>query len=159
MTTIVHMDISRRPVKIDDFDEILRWRNSPETLLTTRDGKEINYEEHFSWSERRIREHESQPYFAYIFNHSFVAITRLDKIHDGLEISILVSPEWRKNGIAKYTLNDTLNYVSDKFPETKIIAWIKKDNYPSIKLFTSEYFIYETSHGNFLKYYWASNSH
>ena len=152
------MDISRRPVRKDDFEEILRWRNNPETLSTTKDGNVIDYNEHLTWSEKRIEKHDSQPYFAYILDHSFVAITRLDKIIDGLEISILVSPEWRRKGIAKYTLNDTLNYAGDKFPDTKITAWIKKDNYPSIKLFTSEYFKYETSLGNFLKYFWASHS-
>lgn len=135
--------IQRRFVTENDLSIIFDWRINEDTFKFTRSGKPPTLEEHLTWSKKRIKDHESEPYFIYIYEEIPLAICRLDLVNrknSVFEISILVSPVHRGKGIAFYCIDDAKNYLKKFFKEFKIHAWVHKDNTNSKILFENSGF-------------------
>lgn len=148
----MNINITRRAVEESDFETIFAWRNDPETIQTTRSVKEIAKQEHLKWSTERILRHLSEPYFAYCQNDELISVTRLDNLEQEFEVSILVSPAMRSKKVATFSLLDTIRYSKTHFPEKLIVAWIRDNNFPSIRLFVKCGFSFSEQKENFVKY-------
>lgn len=146
----------RRPVSLSDSDEILRWRNDPSTIITTRVGEPIQKNDHNIWTSERIKRHNDEPYFAYLIGEVLVAIVRLDSVVEGFEFSILVSPEWRGKKIATRVMVDILDFTFANYPEKKIIAWVKNSNKRSMNLFRNRGFHLTLKQKEFTKFQYGN---
>jgi RimJ/RimL family protein N-acetyltransferase len=131
--------ISRRPVLRAEWPLVREWRNEASVFGYMGTNRNLSLEEHMTWFDNRLKNVESYPLFGYYIENQLIATTRIDPYEKhSYEISIIVSPNHRKEGVAFFCLKDTLDYlVADaKYSETSIFATIHPSNVASFKLFT-----------------------
>jgi RimJ/RimL family protein N-acetyltransferase len=92
-----------------------------------------------NWFDNRLREVERYPLFGYYYENRLIATTRIDPFEKQFyEISIMVSPNHRKEGVAFFCLKDSLEYffANIEYRESGIFATIHPSNIASLRLFT-----------------------
>ena len=127
--------------KINDIDVIYDWQCHPNTRKYANNQKIPTREEHFKWMQDKLNCCES---FFWIIHYKKVAsgVIRLEPMEEvgreGYLISIYISPDKYRLGIAK----DALEIVKRIFSDTLIFAKVLENNTASICLFTKAGFIY-----------------
>ena len=126
-------------------ETIWEWRNDPITRKMSVNSKKVSWEEHTSWYEKilldkcrklYVGEEEGIP----------IGVVRFDKCDDDeyvYEVSINISPAYRKKGFGKQLLTHGIRKLLNEVENCKFIrAEVKKDNLSSNKLFKSFGFIF-----------------
>lgn len=129
--------ICLRMARADDEATILAWQRQPSTRRFSRIPRVPSNEEHHHWFNSRIRSESS---LLTIIEHASApgGLLRLDLVDSepsatAFEISILVSAELRRLGLAKQALELAREWI----PDAEFIAEVFPENLPSQKLFTS----------------------
>ena len=126
-------------------ETIWEWRNDPITRKMSINSEKVSWEEHTSWYEKilldkcmklYVGEEEGIP----------IGVVRFDKCDDDeyvYEVSINISPAYRKKGFGKQLLTHGIRKLLKEVENCKFIrAEVKKDNLSSNKLFKSFGFIF-----------------
>lgn len=126
-----------RKYSYDDITELYIWRNDVSTRKWSKNTKFIEFEEHNRWSLNRINKFEELgPLFMFEKNTQLVGMTRLDKINDyEYEVSIIVNPELRNQGIGQDILKKTCAHMEGTSKPCLFVAYIHNSNLGSIKIF------------------------
>ena len=133
MTTF---ELSVRDVQDSDALEIYRWRNDEITVKYSKTGRGVEPEEHSEWFENVI---SSSKYLVKIalINEKPIGIITFMKIDimNHFEISINISPEFRKRGLATKFLSLSEMELIKKVGECTIRALVLANNKDSISFF------------------------
>ena len=128
---------------LEDAQIILDWRNNLETrkmfynseIQTIENFKKIFYEKYFS---------NKVPPLFYLYKGVKVAFIGFKDIdNNNVDISINIDPKYRNMGLGTKILNETIIFLKKKkYDIDNIIAEIKIENKPSIKIFTKNNFYF-----------------
>ena len=124
-----------RRVEPEDSDAILAWRNDNRTGNMSFTNKIISKDAHDEWFKESLKLSGRYLYIGLIGNQK-IGLCRFDVDIEQQEskVSINLNPEFRGKGLASKLLYEGIkNFKKDW--QISIIAQIKKENIPSIKLF------------------------
>lgn len=142
------MKLKLRPVKKEDLEKILEWRNDQEVRKNMLSTKEITWEEHKRYWDNFLKDENK---FGYIIEKDGqdAGVIKLEIRNQTAEVNILVAPEFQGRGIGK----TALKLIEEKAKEFNILileSKIKQENTASIRIFEEnsfklEYLYFEKS--------------
>ncbi len=140
----VFNDLKIRKLNLRDEKDILRMRNDPITRKMSFNQEIISKKDHNSWFMKKIIDKNSVVYVAEKENN-IIGIIQFNKRenNDIFEVNINLNPKFRGNSYSSFLLKKAIYNFEKKFTCT-LIAFIKKENIPSLKCFEASGFgIYE----------------
>lgn len=127
--------VELRPAKKQDCKVIWRWRNDKTTRKYSFNTEFIPYEKHKAWFENVLR---NRNILMIEKDGSTVGVIRFDiNSKDQIaEININIAPEKRRKGLGLLGIRSACKYAFKHLSVREIIAKIKKENVPSVKVFS-----------------------
>lgn len=122
--------LTARPVKPEDACEIHRWQTAPGSRAYSRNPNPPTWEEHLAWMSGRLTNTDALTEVI-LAQETPSGLVRLDRCGSEWEISILVAPDARGQGIA----SAGVRYMDALVPDEPITAWIHPANIASRRLF------------------------
>lgn len=133
---MIKFELSIRDIQESDALEIYRWRNDPITVKHSKTGRWVELEEHTNWLKNLIAANKELVQIAVINERPigiiFFTRTSIDNL---FEISINISPEFRKQGLGKIFLTLSEVDLVKKVGKCTIRALILANNKDSISFF------------------------
>ena len=128
--------LSVRDVQDSDSPEIYRWRNDEITVKYSKTGRGVEPEEHSGWFKNVISSSKYLVKIALINEKpiGIITFTKMD-IMNHYEISINISPEFRKRGLATKFLSLSEMELIKKVGECTLRALVLANNKGSISFF------------------------
>lgn len=129
-----------RLAELKDSRRIWGIRNHPEVRRNSGNSKVIPFANHLKWFETKYFKEPGNFCFVLEEKNRVIGYCRFDfkKEDDFYEISIALDPEYHGRGLGHRLLSEALIL----FPSgEKIMAEIKKSNFPSQKLFEKNKFV------------------
>ena len=144
-TKEVHKDIEQK--KNDDTlflihaneshcNLVYEWINDDEVRKNSFNTNKIKYEEHVNWYREKINSDNCKMYLLADSNNN-IGIVRLEKKNDEKIISYSISKEYRGKGYGYKILLEFEKELIKLYKKVKVIAYVKKENIASIRIFTS----------------------
>ncbi len=133
-------EISLREVTSDpqgmDSKLIWTWRNDIQTRKMSRSQDPISWETHQEWYKKVVAESSSVVLLMGMKDDESVGMVRFDRCEEGqTEININVDPEKRGKGLGKSVLLAACSYAFIQLKLRRVIAFVKRDNLASLKIF------------------------
>lgn len=136
-------EIKLRPADWNDCRNIWNWRNDKITRRFSFNAKYIPLKTHLIWFRKALKDKNKRIFMIEEDGRS-TGMVRFDIINPKekvAEINIIIAPEKRGQGIGLLATKTGVRYIFKSQNIKKIIARIKKENSPSIKMFTKAGFI------------------
>ena len=128
-------EVTLREAGMEDCQMVFDWQQEPNIRKYCRNKKPPGWKEHGIWFQEKIQSKNSQ-LFIIMRSDQSAGMVRLDRLNEKqrtFEISILISPEFQKKGIAK----KALIYLRELKPSIDLMAEVFPKNTASVKLFES----------------------
>lgn len=127
-------NIRLRFAEENDCKDLFKWRNDPISIKFSRAGK-INYVEHKKWFHKKIRDPKTQIFIITNQESKKIGVVRFDTKKETTIVNININPKFRGKGLSHPSLIKAIKqYFND--PNAKyLLATIKEDNIPSLKIF------------------------
>ncbi len=137
--TIDLSKLIQRKANFTDCSLLFNWKNDPNVRQASFLTDEIRFEDHVKWFSSVLN---NPCILMYILKYksSPVGVFRLDKKDYSATIDITVDTEYRGQGVGKIIISKIIQ-TAKKNGIRKLIADVKNNNIPSIKLFISSGFI------------------
>ena len=136
-----HEKIQMRRTEISDLDIYYKWVNDDKVRVNSINSEFIEYSSHVQWFNDKVCSDFS---FMYIFyfesSNSLLGQVRIDKFEKENIIDISVDKNFRGRGYSVYMLNLSTIDFFQKFPKESVTAYVKKENFSSIKQFSRAIF-------------------
>lgn len=132
------MKLTQRSASLDDSDELLSWRNNPETRMYSVNSNLISYDEHQKWISDRLNRIHNEPFLVYSLENTMIGMARFDSVSDAIDkfqISIMVSPTRQSEGLGTLLLRKSCETFFSRYPRGIIVARVHVENSVSISLF------------------------
>jgi len=120
-----------RKVENGDIWKIYKISNDLLVRKNSFNSQKITKKEHVNW----FKNLDKDKFFVAQYNDDIIAQVRFKENKEGDIISISLDSKYRGFGLSDYILNETLDLYQKKNSEKKIIAYIKRENISSVKLF------------------------
>ena len=136
-----------------DSKEIFLWRNSDSARKYSVNSMEIPWANHQNWLSTRIQRLEKEPFLVFSHELNLVGMARFDLVNELknlFEISLIVNPNFQKQGMGKQILQISCDKILLKFPGFTIMARVHMANSISIKLFENFGFEQKKEIGSFV---------
>jgi len=119
-------------VNLDHEKILYKWHNLKTVLKSSLKGKKISYKEHSEWFLQQL---QSKNIIKMIYsNKNPIGVIRLEKQNSFFLLSYMIAPKYRRKGFAFEAIKQIIS--DSKYEKIKkIVAIVKKDNIPSIKIF------------------------
>lgn len=147
------MTIKFRSAILSDSDVILQWRNHENSRKHSLNNRIIDNPEHEKWYRNRIMLNLEQPFWVFEDETSLLGYVRFDRsaeFKNVFEISICINPEFQNQGYGKYILTKSVTLHFEKYPTSKIVARVNRNNSSSINIFKRANFIEKLSLDDYL---------
>lgn len=120
-----------------------QWVNDPHVRRNSFTSDEILWEDHLKWFNTKM---EDNSCFMYVFllNDTPVGQVRIEWREREHVVGVSVDSAFRGKGIASPMVEMACKDYFDKTDASDIVAYIKKDNEPSIRLFRKAGFLDES---------------
>ena len=129
------VELSLRPVTMDDAELILEWVNDPLDRANSFSSELITLREHLAWLEASLGDPDKFLYIM-VLNGNDVGHVKLDVGGDVAEIGYCVAPNWRGHGLANAAVALIAAEVRDSIPAVKkLIGHVKTSNEASKRAF------------------------
>jgi RimJ/RimL family protein N-acetyltransferase len=132
------MKLTQRSASLEDSNELLSWRNNPETRLHSVNANPISHEEHQRWISDRLKRNHDEPFLVYSLENILIGMVRFDAVSESLDkfqISIMVNPTRQGEGLGTLLLRMSCETFFSKYPSRIIVARVHAENSVSISLF------------------------
>ena len=133
-------DLSIRSALPDDSDDILIWKNDPDSRFFAIDGRIVERHVHEAWYRRSLASKDKFLFIGEIAGEK-IGVVRYDRMNaeTTFKVSINLNPKWRSRGLGKKLLEDSRPLIAKNldFKRLKLLAEIKNDNVASVKSFES----------------------
>lgn len=136
-------NLKMRLANTTDADIYYNWANDELVRKNSYQSNEINYQEHITWFNQKIK---SGSCFFYIFETEAgnpVGQVRIDSSNNEVIIGVSVDKDFRGKGIAAEMIERASENYMNHSKKATITAYIKKENTASIKQFQKAGFIIE----------------
>ena len=145
MLEYTNRKIEIRKASIEDMKNVFLLSNNPEVRANSINKETIQWENHVKWFSDKISCQETRYFIAYE-DDKFVGQVRYDPDSNPNSkiVSISIEDDFRNRGIAAKLLRETAFRIFDNKQSDMVIAYIKPDNKPSIRLFEKVGYMYKT---------------
>lgn len=136
-----------RPATTADADLLLAWRNDPDTVAWSRSPDPVSRPDHLRWIAAVLADPDRRLLIAE--SDGPVGTVRFDRDGAAWEVSITVAPNRRGHRLAGPMLaaaEATLAAGAD------VIAWVHRDNRPSLALFQRAGYHRDPADGEWLRW-------
>lgn len=145
--TSTNEKITLKPVELDDCEYIYSLQTTDARKYSINPVKPI-WKEHLNWFKKTMND-DFSILFIIMLGKKFAGMLRLDNIDDKeIEISIIISPDYSGQGIAKKSLKQAIKLQ----PKARFKAAIHKENIPSQHVFEKTGFNKVGELDDFLRY-------
>jgi UDP-2,4-diacetamido-2,4,6-trideoxy-beta-L-altropyranose hydrolase len=127
-----------RAATLDDADLYFSWANDAETRNNSYNQAPIPYESHINWFSDNI--HNCENIFLVFYDdetHRPIGQVRFMKAGNESVISVSVDKDARGKGMGTILIKKASGFFHEQHPGVPVIAYIKKENVPSVKSFLS----------------------
>lgn len=134
-----HSDlITLRPATADDSEDILRWRNDPDTRSVSMNTDEVAVDTHRAWYAEKLKSPAAILLIGAYAGHK-IGFVRYDLNDDVATVSINLNPDWRSLGMGQLILQKAEDFIPPHID--RIEAEIKPGNAASLKAFETAGFM------------------
>lgn len=141
-----------RPAKISDSELLFAWRNDPVTRSASLNTDEILWASHDAWFRASLASEKRHILMIESTSEGeadSIGMCRFDVSGETAEVSINLDPVVRGKGLALGALRCALTYFQIIDPRnTEIIARVREENEPSMRLFERAGFGRKSSDGD-----------
>ena len=124
-------ELKLRLAEEKDIENVFDLSNDPTVRLNSFHTEAIQWYDHVKWFHNKLAA-DSSIFYILEFNNDFAGYLRLDKdINGEWVVTIHIANEFRGKGLGTYALRELKNLNTDK----KLVAYVKKENLQSQKLF------------------------
>jgi len=144
------MPLIVRTAQLEDAIDVLRWRNDRLVCAMSRETQPINEKIHKAWYSRAIDD-PSRLLLIGVHGGQKIGMIRFDhRQASSWEVSIMVAPEARGQGMGRHLLQMALERLRAVCAPSCVLATIRLDNQPSLGLFHALGFKQESDDGEFM---------
>jgi RimJ/RimL family protein N-acetyltransferase len=118
----------RRALKEDALD-VLAWRNDAHAVAMSKSGRVVDVDDHLTWFPKALASSDCAMFIAEHEDRQ-IGMVRFDRAGDHWLVSINVAPNERRKGYGQSMLATAMKEVGGP-----LLAEIKSDNLPSIRIF------------------------
>lgn len=122
-----------KPASWQDRDIIYNWANDEVTRRYSFNSDKIDYESHLKWFEKMLKNNKVK-FFILKNENEAVGQIRIENKEDEYILSYSVDPKHRGKGYGSIMLKLIEKELTKELPEAKLVAFVKKENKPSIML-------------------------
>ena len=122
----------------DDARDIFDLANDPLVRKSSFNSSKISWDEHLCWFNKIISNTDFVLYVVRNENNNFVGTVRFEKYQSEKKIFVIgvqLRKPFRGKGLGKLLILGATRRISEDLGVEKIIAYIKKENIISLKLF------------------------
>lgn len=128
--------ISLRPAEEKDCKLLWEWRNEKNAREASFDSDPIFYKEHKAWFDKKIRSKNTKILIIENNHKKEIGQVRFDINYQGVaKVSIIIDKDKRGRGYGAKVLKLSCEYAFKSFPIKEMIAYIKWENAPSLRIF------------------------
>jgi UDP-2,4-diacetamido-2,4,6-trideoxy-beta-L-altropyranose hydrolase len=125
-----------RRVSDGDMRRLWGWSNDVDVRQQSFDQSPITWADHVSWFRARQEDPQSSMYVVELPPGVPVGVVRFESEEDGSAvISIALDPSQRGRGLGRQAIREACARARDEAGVSRIYAFIKPDNAPSIRAF------------------------
>ena len=120
-----------------DCELYYEWTNDPEVRKYSYKSEDISFENHCRWFESKLKSNDT---ILLVFSNEEdenVGQVRIESKENEAIIGISIDSKFRGMGLAKEMLIESSAFYLKSYPQNKIFAFVKKDNFASYKSFLS----------------------
>ena len=142
-----------RETVFKDHPNLLEWRNEPIARQASRNTVLIDAAEHQTWIESALDNPGQKLWICELGGESIGVVGFRKKPGGVWEISINLDKSFRDEGHGKKFAKLGIEMLRDEFEDATVIAWVRKGNRPSSRMFERlgftvlhnemDFFIYE----------------
>jgi RimJ/RimL family protein N-acetyltransferase len=129
-----------RRATLDDARDILTWRNDAAAVVASKSQKAIDEAEHMRWFPGAVQSPDHLILIAEADGRK-LGMVRFDRTPDHWLASINMSPAVRGKGYGRSALSAAIDVLRGEVGPVRIVAEVKSDNIPSLRLFDSLGFV------------------
>ncbi|CAA7623559.1 UDP-2,4-diacetamido-2,4,6-trideoxy-beta-L-altropyranose hydrolase [Magnetospirillum sp. SS-4] len=131
------MNLTLRPATADDGEDLLAWRNDPDSRANSLDTAEVSRERHFDWLGHVLADPERTMLIG-MLGGTKVGMARFDRCRPGeWRVSIGMAPTARGRGLGRSLLGFAIQALERRHGPGLLIADIRAANRPSRRIFTA----------------------
>ena len=125
-----------RNADLSDLQDIFEWRNDSFSRSMSLSSEVVSLNEHIDWYQRSLKNPNRRIYIGSI-NELKVGLVRFDFDENTKksEVSINLNPILRGKGFGFKLLSKSIS-VYKQIKDTPLIAKVKKENHPSLRIFS-----------------------
>lgn len=128
-------NVRLREATMDDMDLVFEWANDPEGRKNSFHTEPIPYDTHCNWYKNKMDSKDSNIYI-YCEENRPAGQIRVDMEGQKAVISYFIEKNSRNRGHGKRIIQLLKEKVIHEYPQiTELVAEVKKENYPSQKIF------------------------
>lgn len=130
-----------RKANISDVDIIFNWANDPVVRKLSYNSEPIEYSKHVEWFNNKLNDNDSVFYVFENNTNEPIGLVRIEKSDNEIIIGVSVDEKQRGKSYASKMLKLAADAYQSK-NKKDIHAYIKKDNFASIKSFENAGFVF-----------------
>ena len=123
-----------RTADLSDLRDIFEWRNDFFSRSMFLNSEVVSLNDHIDWYHRYLKNPHKIIYIGSI-NELKAGVVYFDEDTKQSKVSINLNPLLRGKGFGFLLLSKSIS-VYKQIKDTPLIATVKKENYPSIRIFT-----------------------
>lgn len=136
----------------DDVLDILHWRNETLTRSMSRNSAFIEELEHRKWFSKVLNDPKRLLLIG-IYEEQKAGMVRFDRCNEEQwEVNIIVNPEVRGQGLGRQFIEMALEQLYKTYAPTSVLAVVHFKNEPSLKLFKTLGFSWQSDDGKFTNF-------
>ncbi len=140
-----------RKINKKDINLLFKWANLKTVIKNSLNRKKIKFQEHEIWFNRQLNSKKNIIKIIYV-QETPIGTIRLNKKLSKYYLSYMISPKYRRKGYALISLRLFLKKIKNAQKRENILAIVKKNNIPSIKIFNKLNFSLVSSKSNVFKF-------
>ena len=126
--------ISFRKADINDELLLFSWKNDPVALQQSFNSNPVSLADHREWFRNKLAD-PNHVFYIFEQQNEAIGLVRFDRSGSETIIGIVVDPAYRGKGTGAGMLVLATEAYLAQFPDAVIHAFIKKDNFASIRSF------------------------
>jgi len=121
-----------RLAKEEDRERLFAWRNLPESIAASKDGKKVLRFHHDDWFSKLLKEQPSRKLWIAELQGGEVAVgwIRAEPVEKQYELSWLIDSQFRTQGFG----SEMLTFATESLRPYPCRAWIRSTNLSSQKM-------------------------
>lgn len=141
-----------RPVHRSDSDDLLAWRNDPQTRANSRNTGLVDPATHADWLDRALADPRRRLWIAERGPDTLGTVSAVHSPDGAVELSVTVAPAMRAKGAGTAMVRAAMAAVAAAWPAAEMRAAVRVENIASRRLFERCGFVVTGEQDGFLAY-------